>query len=100
MANTITVGRMTFTSPESIDISSVIQGNRNSLDRSVSLKGQFVADTVAAAKVLRDELISMGNSSLLLPFTYTGDDKFEGYCEIDSAGVDASKLATGLLNMT
>ena len=96
MANTITVGRMTFTSPEAIDISSVIQGNRNSLDRNVSLKGQFVADSVTAAKVLRDELISMGNSSLLLPFTYTGDDKFEGYCEISSASVDAAKLATGL----
>ena len=35
MANTITVGRMTFTSPERIDISSVVTGNRNSLDRSV-----------------------------------------------------------------
>ena len=96
MANTITVGRMTFTSPESIDFSSVVTGARNSLDREVSLKGKFVADSVAAAKVLRDELISMGNSSLILPFTYTGDDKFEGYCEIDSASVDSKKLATGL----
>jgi len=96
MSNTITVGRMTFTSPERIDISSVVTGNRNSLDRSVSLRGQFVASTVAAAKVLRDELISMANSSLLLPFTYTGDDKFEGYCEIESASVDSRKLATGL----
>jgi len=96
MANTITVGRMTFTSPESIDFNSVITGARNSLDREVNLRGQFVADTVVAAKVLRDEIISMGNSSLTLPFTYTGDDKFEGYCEIDSASVDSKKLATGL----
>jgi hypothetical protein len=96
MANTITVGRMTFTSPQSIDFSSVQTGRRNSLDREVSLSGQFVADTVAAAKVLRDELISMGNSSLLLPFTYTGDDKFEGYCELDGVNVNSNKLATGL----
>ncbi len=87
---------MTFTSPQSIDFSSVQTGRRNSLDREVSLSGQFVADSVAAAKVLRDELISMGNSALLLPFTYTGDDKFEGYCELDGVNVNSNKLATGL----
>ena len=96
MANTITVGRMTFTSPESIDFSSVQSGSRNSMDRIVSLKGKFVADTVAAAKVLRDELISMGNSALIVPFTYTGDDKFEGYAELNNVRVNSSKLATGL----
>jgi len=92
----MTVGRMTFTSPESIDFSSVQSGNRNSMDRIVSLKGSFVADSVAAAKVLRDELISMGNSSLTVPFTYTGDDKFEGFAEINNVRVDSRKLATGL----
>ena len=81
---------MTFTSPESIDFSSIKTGRRNSLDREASLSGQFVADSVAAAKVLRDELISMGNSSLLLPFTYTGDDKFEGYCELDGVIVTSN----------
>ena len=96
MSNTITLGRMTFTSPQSIDFSSVITGARNSLDREVSLTGIFVADTVASAKKLRDELISMGNSSLILPFTYTGDDMFEGYAEISSVSVDGSGLATGL----
>lgn len=96
MANTITIGRMTFTSPESIDFSSVVTGARNSLDREVGLQGIFVADTVAAAKILRDELISMGNSSLILPFTYTGDDMFEGYAEITSVSVDSSGLATGV----
>ena len=96
MANTITIGRMTFTSPESIDFSSVVTGARNSLDREVGLQGIFVADTVSAAKILRDELISMGNSSLILPFTYTGDDMFEGYAEITSVSVDSSGLATGV----
>ncbi len=87
---------MTFTSPESIDFSSIKTGRRNSLDRSVSLSGKFVADSVSAAKVLRDELISMANSALIVPFTYTGDDKFEGYAELNSASVDSAKLATGL----
>ena len=96
MSNTITIGRMTFTSPESIDFSSIKTGRRNSLDRSVSLSGKFVADSVSAAKVLRDELISMANSALIVPFTYTGDDKFEGYAELNSASVDSAKLATGL----
>ena len=57
MANTITIGRMTFTSPESISFSSIQSGQRNSIDRAVDLSGFFVADSVAAAKVLRDELI-------------------------------------------
>ena len=48
---------MTFTSPESIDFSSIKTGRRNSLDRSVSLSGKFVADSVSAAKVLRDVLL-------------------------------------------
>jgi len=98
MANTITVGRMTFTSPESIDFSSVITGGRNSLDREVNMSGKFVASSVSAAKVLRDELISMGNSSLTLPFTYEGDDTFEGYAELTSVSVDSEKLATGLFD--
>ena len=65
MANTITIGRMTFTSPASISFASVQDGSRNSMDRTVSMSGQFVADTVAAAKVLRDEIVSMGNSNLM-----------------------------------
>ena len=87
---------MTFTSPESISFSSVQSGQRNSIDRAVDLSGFFVADSVAAAKVLRDELISMGNSALTFPFTYTGDDKFEGYATLSGVSVDAAKLATGL----
>jgi hypothetical protein len=98
MANTITVGRMTFTSPASISFTSVQDGSRNSMDRNVSMSGQFVADTVSAAKVLRDELISMGNSNLILPFTYEGDDTFKGYAKISGVSVDSSKLGSGLFS--
>ena len=36
------------------------------------------------AKVLRDELVSMGNSNLLLPLTYTGDTTFQGFCKLQN----------------
>ena len=98
MANTITVGRMTFTSPASINFTSVQDGSRNSMDRTVSMSGQFVAATVAAAKTLRDELVSMGNSNLIMPFTYEGDDTFKGFAKISGVSVDSSKLGTGLFS--
>ena len=41
MANTITVGRMTFTSPRTINENSVQTGNRNSLDREISISGSL-----------------------------------------------------------
>ena len=98
MANTITIGRMTFTSPASISFSSVQDGSRNSMDRTVSMSGRFVADTVAAAKTLRDELVSMGNSNLIMPFTYEGDDTFTGYAKISGVTVDSSKLGVGMFS--
>ena len=69
MANTITVGRMTFTSPQNLTITPSPDNSRNSTARTITMSGSFVADTVAAAKVLRDELVSMGNSDLIYPFT-------------------------------
>ena len=44
---------------------------------------------------LRDELISMGNSDLLLPITYEGDTTMEGFGKITSMDVSPVKLATG-----
>ena len=38
MANTMTIGRITFTSPATISESSIQTGQRNSLDRSFSFK--------------------------------------------------------------
>tara|TARA_B100001564_G_scaffold359984_1_gene384370 strand:+ start:2519 stop:3775 length:1257 start_codon:yes stop_codon:yes gene_type:complete len=98
MANTITIGRMTFTSPASFDLSSVPNNQRNSMDRTASMSGRFVADSVTAAKLLRDELVSMGNSNLLLPLTYTGDTTFEGYCKLQNVSINHTKLATGVLD--
>ena len=96
MANTITVGRMTFTSPQNLTIAPSPDNSRNSTARTITMSGSFVADTVAAAKVLRDELVSMGNSDLIYPFTWTGDDLIEGYTKISGVSVDSSRLGTGL----
>ena len=40
-----------------------------------------------SSKKLRDELISMGNSNLLLPFTYEGDTTMKGYCKVVGVSV-------------
>ena len=42
MANQVTVGRMSFTSPNSIGVSSVQDGSRNSVDRTINMSGSFV----------------------------------------------------------
>lgn len=96
MANTITIGRMTFTSPASIQMSSEQNNSRNSVARNISISGAFAVDSVLQGKILRDELISMGNSNLVYPFTYEGDDLIEGYCTLGNVSVDNRKLATGL----
>ena len=96
MANQVTVGRMSFTSPNSIGVSSVQDGSRNSVDRTINMSGSFVVGSINEGKSLRDELISMGNSNLTFPFTWTGDELIEGYCRLGSTSVDNAKLATGL----
>tara|TARA_R100000742_G_C4269228_1_gene87699 strand:- start:8 stop:1264 length:1257 start_codon:yes stop_codon:yes gene_type:complete len=98
MANTITIGRMSFTSPATFSIAAVPTNQRNSMDRTSTMSGRFVASSVTEAKLLRDELISMANSNLLLPLTYTGDTTFEGFCKLQSASINHAKLATGVLD--
>lgn len=100
MANTMTIGRITFTSPNDISESSVQTGQRNSLDRSFSFSGTLCGtgtgqDYINSSKKLRDELISMGNSDLLLPITYEGDTTMAGFGKITSMDVSPVKLATG-----
>ena len=63
MANTMTIGRVTFTSPRDIKESSVQSSNLNNLERSFSFAGSICEDTIAATKKLRDELISLGTVS-------------------------------------
>lgn len=92
MANTITIGRISFTSPRALAESSMPADGKNSLERNVAINGILHATTIAEAKYLRDELISMSNSNLIVPFTYEGDTTFEGYCQLDSADINTAQL--------
>tara|TARA_B100000902_G_C27310047_1_gene917835 strand:+ start:78 stop:1322 length:1245 start_codon:yes stop_codon:yes gene_type:complete len=92
MANTFTVGRLSFTSPRALAESSMPSDGKNSLERNISINGTLVADSLADAKNIRDELISLSNSNLIVPFTYEGDSTYGGYCQVDAADVNTQHL--------
>jgi len=92
MANTITIGRISFTSPRAVAESAMPTDGKNSLERSVSISGILYAETIAEAKYLRDELISLSNGNLVVPFTYEGDSTFKGYCQVESADINTAQL--------
>ena len=73
MANTVTIGRLTFTSPS--DLSDSKSGNEHEF----SLTGKFVTETLAEVKHLRDELLACANGYYSVPFTWEGDDTVSGY---------------------
>ena len=92
MANTFTIGRLSFTSPRALAESSMPSDGKNSLERNISINGTLVADSLADAKNIRDELISLSNSNLIVPFTYEGDSTYGGYCQVDAADVNTQHL--------
>ena len=63
MANTFTIGRLSFTSPRALAESSIPSDGKNSLERNISINGTLVANSLADAKNIRDELISLSNSN-------------------------------------
>ncbi len=91
MANTISIGRLTFTSPRTLGFS----GGTDSVNRSVSLSGKLAVDDLDDAVSLRDELISMSKMNVPVAFTYTGDVTLKGYCNLTSASVDISRYSIG-----
>lgn len=92
MANTFTVGRLSFTSPEALAEASMPSSGKNSIERTINIRGTLVADSLADAKNIRDELISLSNSQLIVPFSYEGDSTYGGYCIVESADVNTRKL--------
>lgn len=95
MANTFTIGRLSFTSPEALAEAAMPANGKNSIERSIQIRGTLVANSLAEAKTIRDELISLSNSQLIVPFTYEGDTTYGGYCIVESADVNTKKL-TGI----
>lgn len=91
MANTVTVGRLTFTSPGELSFS----GATNQVNNSVSISGKLAVDDLDDAKSLRDELISMSKQDCPVAFTYTGDSTLKGYCYVESVSIDISRYSIG-----
>ena len=67
MANTVTIGRLTFTSPGELSFS----GSTNQVNNSVSISGKLAVDDLDDAKSLRDEIRRVSPD---VDLTYTGTD--------------------------
>ena len=91
MANTVTVGRLTFTSPGELSFS----GSTNQPNNQINISGKLAVDDLDDAKSLRDELISMAKLDCPVAFTYTGDSTLKGYCYVESASIDISRYSIG-----
>jgi|TARA_B100000902_G_scaffold47553_1_gene54775 hypothetical protein len=89
MANTVTIGRLTFTSPGQLNDS------RSGNEHILNLVGTFVTETLDEVKYLRDELISCANGYYCVPFSWEGDSSLSGYVKVNSASVDTSRVRVG-----
>ncbi len=92
MANTVTIGRLTFTSPASLTY------NGGGATRSYTLSGKIVPTDsdgldLTEAKYIRDELVSMANYDIVYPFTYTGDTTISAYVKVENADVQINRYA-------
>ena len=72
MSNTITIGRLTFTSPASLSDS------RSGNTHTMNINGVLAPDTLAEAKYIRDELIACANGYYTVPFIWQGDTSVSG----------------------
>lgn len=91
MPHQVHIGRLSFTSPESLSIDSSPGG------RSFSITGRFggVENEMSHLKYLRDELASLAYCDEILPFRYDGDSTMNGYVKVTSASVNVSKYLLG-----
>lgn len=93
MANThqVTIGHLSFTSPENL-VHSSLEG-----ERTINLTGTIAHTSssngldLTEVKYIRDELQSMASYGHFYPFTYTGDDTIKGYVKVSSADIDVRR---------
>ena len=76
MANQVHIGRLSLTSPSGLDVS----GGRG--DRNLRISGKLGETNMATAKYVRDELISMAQSGVYVPFKYDGDSTLDGFVSV------------------
>ena len=89
MANTITIGRLTFTSP------AALSDSRSSDMHTLSIQGKLAPDTLNEAKYLRDELLACANGYYVVPFIWQGDTSVSGYVKVISASVNTARVISG-----
>lgn len=89
MANTITIGRLTFTSPASLSDS------RSGSTHTMNINGVLAPDTLAEAKYIRDELIACANGYYTVPFIWQGDTSVTGYVKVLGASVNTNRVMIG-----
>ncbi len=92
MANQVHIGRLSFTSPASLDFSG------GAGQRDLSIEGKLAEANLAEAKYIRDELIAMSQSMQYVPFRYDGDSTFDGYVYVTDSSVDIARYVLGGIN--
>ncbi len=87
MAYQVHIGRLSFTSPGSLQLQASPGG------KSFSITGRFggVENELEHIKYLRDELTSLAYCDEIMPFKYDGDSSMNGYVKVRSASVSTSK---------
>lgn len=89
MANTITIGRLTFTSPANLTDS------RSGGSHEMTINGKLAMDTLQEVKYIRDELMACANGYYIVPFIWQGDDTLKGYVKVTGASVNTTRTVIG-----
>lgn len=92
MANQVHIGRLSLTSPSGLDVS----GGRG--DRNLRISGKLAETNMATAKYARDELISMAQSGVYVPFRYDGDSTLDGFVYVTDSSIDIARYTLGGIN--
>ena len=92
MAHQVHIGRLDITSPASLDFS----GGGGSRDLRIS--GKIAETNLATVKYIRDELVSMAQSGVYVPFRYDGDSTFDGYVYVTDSSIDIARYSMGGFN--
>ena len=92
MAHQVHFGRLDITSPASLDFSG------GGGERQLRIQGKIAETDLATVKYIRDELVSMAQSGVYVPFRYDGDSTFDGYVYLTDSSVDIARYSMGGFN--
>ena len=92
MAHQVHIGGLDITSPASLDFS----GGGGSRDLRIS--GKIAETNLETLKFIRDELVSIAQSGMYVPFRYDGDSSFDGFVYVTDSSVDIARYSMGGFN--